>query len=97
MIVCLFGLSEFLVSLECMFSGKSEDNYIMHLAQDGILSGYRPVVFVQRGIGGLYLKVNTHVTRLHSFKEFTCCVYYLLLHHCTVWSHSMIDLFICRL
>ena len=39
--------------------GKSMDNYVMHLAQDGILTGYRPVVFNQRGNGGLYLKVST--------------------------------------
>ena len=42
--------------------GKSKDNYVMHLAQDGILTGYRPVVFNQRGNGGLFLKVSLTVT-----------------------------------
>ncbi|XP_064382894.1 phospholipase ABHD3-like isoform X2 [Halichondria panicea] len=37
-------------------TGKSQDNYLMHLSQDGILTGYRPVVFNQRGNGGLFLK-----------------------------------------
>ena len=38
-------------------TGSSDKNYAMHLTQDGIASGYRPVVFNQRGNGGMKLKV----------------------------------------
>ncbi len=38
-------------------TGYSSKNYVMHLVQDGLVAGYRPVVFNQRGIGGMKLKV----------------------------------------
>ena len=38
--------------------GNSKDNYILHLVEDGFQQGYRPVVFNQRGNGGIKLKVN---------------------------------------
>ena len=41
--------------------GSSELSYVMHLVQDGIVAGYRPVVFNQRGTGGIKLKVSMHV------------------------------------
>ena len=40
-------------------TGCSMDNYILHLVEDGLLQGYRPVVFNQRGNGGIKLKVST--------------------------------------
>jgi len=42
-------------------TGSSEEAYIMHLVQDGLMTGYTPVVFNQRGYGGVPLKVR----RLH--------------------------------
>ena len=39
-------------------TGNSGDNYMKHLVQDGLLAGYRPIVFNQRGNGGIRLKVN---------------------------------------
>lgn len=38
-------------------TGCSWDNYVQHLVEDGLLEGYRPVVFNQRGNGGIKLKV----------------------------------------
>lgn len=38
--------------------GTSRDTYIKHVAEDGLCAGYRPVVFTQRGTGGLRLKVR---------------------------------------
>ena len=40
-------------------TGCSVDNYVQHLVEDGLLEGYRPVVFNQRGNGGVMLKVRT--------------------------------------
>lgn len=37
--------------------GNSMDNYVQHLVEDGLLEGYRAVVFNQRGNGGIKLKV----------------------------------------
>ena len=39
-------------------TGCSMDNYVLHLVEDGLRQGYRPVVFNQRGNGGLKLKVS---------------------------------------
>ena len=39
-------------------TGSSEESYCTHLVQDGIVAGYRPVVFNQRGFGGVPLKVG---------------------------------------
>ena len=39
-------------------TGCSKNSYAMHLAQDGVIAGYRPVVFNQRGTGGIKLKVS---------------------------------------
>lgn len=38
-------------------TGCSWDNYVQHLVEDGLKEGYRPVVFNQRGNGGITLKV----------------------------------------
>ena len=38
-------------------TGTSRDTYIKYVAEDGLCAGYRPVVFTQRGTGGLRLKV----------------------------------------
>jgi len=38
--------------------GSSKDNYIQHLVEDGLIGGYKPVVFNQRGNGGIKLKVG---------------------------------------
>lgn len=37
-------------------TGCNTDNYVQHLVEDAVLEGYRPVVFNQRGNGGLKLK-----------------------------------------
>lgn len=39
-------------------TGNSMDNYILHLVEDGLQQGYRPVVFNHRGTGGIKLKVS---------------------------------------
>ena len=39
-------------------TGCNMDNYVQHLVEDALLEGYRPVVFNQRGNGGLKLKVS---------------------------------------
>ncbi len=39
-------------------AGSSDETYCQHLVKDGILTGYRPVVFNQRGYGGMPLKVS---------------------------------------
>ena len=39
-------------------TGCSMDNYVQHIVEDGLLEGYRPVVFNQRGNGGVELKVS---------------------------------------
>ena len=39
-------------------TGCSWDNYVQHLVEDGLMEGYRPVVFNQRGNGGIKLKVS---------------------------------------
>ena len=38
-------------------TGHSRDNYVKHLVHDGLVEGYRPVVFNQRGTG-IKLKVS---------------------------------------
>jgi len=38
-------------------TGSSSGSCAMHLALDGIAAGYRPVVFNQRGNGGMRIKV----------------------------------------
>lgn len=45
-------------------TGCSVDNYVQHLVEDGLLEGYRPVVFNQRGNGGVMLKVRTSAATL---------------------------------
>lgn len=39
-------------------TGCSAHNYIKYLVRDGLMEGYRPVVFNQRGNGGIPLKVR---------------------------------------
>lgn len=39
-------------------TGCSMDNYVQHLVEDGLLEGYRAVVFNQRGNGGIKLKAS---------------------------------------
>ena len=47
--------------------GNSSHNYLTHLVQDGVLQQYRPVVFNQRGCGGIQLKVrDTRAAWLHT-------------------------------
>ena len=41
-----------------LHTGSSDDTYIKYVMEDGLCCGYRPVVFVQRGTGGLLLKVE---------------------------------------
>ena len=34
------------------------NNYVTHMAQDGLLLGYKPIVFNQRGIADIPMKVR---------------------------------------
>lgn len=45
-------------------TGCSWDNYVQHLVEDGLMTGYRPVVFNQRGNAGVTLKVSEEVSAL---------------------------------
>ncbi len=40
-------------------TGCSMDNYMLHLVDNGLRQGYRPVAFNQRGNGGIKLKVSS--------------------------------------
>ena len=45
-------------------SGCSQSAYVKHLVQDGLIAGYRPIVFNQRGNGGIRLKVGDVYTHI---------------------------------
>ena len=47
-------------------TGCSQHNYIKYLAKDGLMEGYRPVVFNQRGNGGVPLKVSDFISHERS-------------------------------
>ena len=46
-------------------TGSSTGTIAMHLSLDGIATGYRPVVFNQRGNGGIKLKVILSINHLN--------------------------------
>lgn len=60
-------------------TGSSDDTYIKYVMEDGLCCGYRPVVFVQRGTGGLLLKTPrmycaTKIDDLqHVLNYLNCC------------------------
>lgn len=52
-------------------TGCSRDNYVQHLVEDGLLEKYRPIVFNQRGNGGIKLKVSGVIAHTATFNTAT--------------------------